>query len=93
MQQASVVEMIINKLPDIAKEVSAPLNNISSITMYGDQSTDLIANNTQKIDKILKIAEDSLGIDLKSVVSGYALEKLTSNKKGDKNDNSTCDKN
>ena len=93
MQQASVVEMIINKLPDIAKEVLAPLNNISSITMYGDQSTDLIANNTQKIDKILKIAEDSLGIDLKSVVSGYALEKLISNKKGDKNDNSTCDKN
>ena len=76
MRAASVVEMIINKLPDIAKEVSAPLSNIDSITMYGDQSTKLIENNTQKIDKILKVAEDSLGIDLKSIVTGYALSKM-----------------
>lgn len=76
MQQASVVEMIINKLPDIAREVSTPLSNIDSITMYGDQSTSLIENNTQKIDKILNVAKDSLGIDLKSVVAGYAMSKL-----------------
>lgn len=76
MQQASVVEMIINKLPDIAREVSTPLSNINSITMYGDQSTDLIENNTQKIDKILNVAKDSLGVDLKSIVTGYAMSKL-----------------
>lgn len=80
MQQASVVEMIVNRLPDIAKEVSAPLSNINSITMYGDQSTELIENNTQKIDKILKVAEDSLGIDLKSVVAGFAAKTLIDNK-------------
>lgn len=80
MQQASVVEMIINKLPDIAKEVASPLNNIDSITMYGDQSTKLIENNTQKIDKILKVAEDSLGIDLKSIVSDYAISKIANAK-------------
>lgn len=80
MQQASVVEMIINKLPDIAKEVSAPLSNVSNITMYGDQSTELLEHNTQKIDKILKVAQDSLGIDLKSIVSGYALGKIENKK-------------
>ena len=80
MQQASVVEMIVNRLPDIAKEVSAPLSNIDSITMYGDQSTELIENNTQKIDKILKVAEDSLGIDLKSVVAGFAAKTIIDNK-------------
>lgn len=80
MQQASVVEMIVNRLPDIAKEVSAPLSNIDSITMYGDQSTELIENNTQKIDKILKVAQDSLGIDLKSVVAGFAAKTLIDNK-------------
>lgn len=80
MQQASVVEMIVNRLPDIAKEVSAPLSNINSITMYGDQSTELIENNTQKIDKILKVAEDSLGIDLKSVVAGFAAKTIIDNK-------------
>lgn len=76
MQQASVVEMIINKLPDIAKEVSTPLSNIDSITMYGDQSTQLIESGTQKIDKIFKVAQDSLGVDLKSIVAGYAVGKL-----------------
>ena len=81
MQQASVVEMIINKLPDIAKEVSTPLSNIDSITMYGDQSTQLVENNTQKIDKILKVAQDSLGIDVKSMIADYAVGKLGNNQK------------
>lgn len=84
MQQASVVEMIVNKLPDIAKEVSTPLSNIDSITMYGDQSTELIENNTQKIDKIIKVAQDSLGIDLKSIVAGYAAKTIIDKSKEDK---------
>lgn len=89
MQQASVVEMIINKLPDIAKEVSTPLSNIDSITMYGDQSTQLIESGTQKIDKILKVAQDSLGVDLKSVVAGYAVGKLGAKPVEDKKEEMT----
>ena len=76
MGEASIVEMITNALPSIAKEVSAPLSNIDSITMYGDQSSKLIENNTQKIDQILKVAQDSLGLDLKSVLAGFATERL-----------------
>lgn len=89
MQQASVVEMIINKLPDIAKEVSTPLSNVDSITMYGDQSTQLIESGTQKIDKILKVAQDSLGVDLKSVVAGYAVGKLGAKPVEDKKEDLT----
>ena len=73
MQQASVVEMIINKLPDIAREVSTPLSNIDSITMYGDQSTSLIENNTQKIDKILKFENTSANL---SKLSTNNVEKI-----------------
>lgn len=76
MGEASIVEMIMNALPQVAKEVSTPLSNIDSITMYGDQSSKLIENNTQKIDQILKIAEDSLGLDLKSLIAGFAANKL-----------------
>lgn len=72
MKEASIVEMLCNALPEIAKEVSAPLNNIDSITMYGDQSSKLIESGTQNIDKILKIAQDSLGIDLKSLITKFA---------------------
>lgn len=72
MKEASIVEMLCNALPEIAKEVSTPLNNIDSITMYGDQSSKLIESGTQNIDKILKIAQDSLGIDLKSLITKFA---------------------
>ena len=76
MKEASIVEMICNVLPEIAAEVSAPLSQVDSITMYGDQSTKLIEENTQKIDKVLKVAQDSLGLDLKSMVAGFATSKL-----------------
>lgn len=77
MEQASIVEMICQALPQIAKEVSTPLGNIDSITMYGDQSSKLIESGTQNIDKVMKIAEDSLGLDLKSMIAGFAASKLT----------------
>lgn len=80
MKEASIVEMICKALPEIAKEVATPLQNIDSITMYGDQSTKLIENGTQNIDKILKIAQDSLGLDLKSILAGFAAGKITNKK-------------
>lgn len=80
MKEASIVEMICKALPEIAKEVATPLQNIDSITMYGDQSSKLIENGTQNIDKILKIAQDSLGLDLKSILAGFAAGKITNKK-------------
>lgn len=71
MGEASIVEMICGVLPQIAKEVSTPLGNIDSITMYGDQSSKLIENGTQNIDKVLNVVKDSLGIDVKDVVSSF----------------------
>lgn len=80
MEQASIVEMICQALPQIAKEVSTPLGNIDSITMYGDQSSKLIESGTQNIDKVMKIAEDSLGLDLKSMIAGFAVKSFTDKK-------------
>ena len=81
MKDASIVEMVMNALPQIAKEVATPLANVDNITMYGDQSSKLIESGTQNIDKILKIAEDSLGLDLKSMITGFAASKLMNNSK------------
>lgn len=81
MKEASIVEMICKALPDIAKEVSAPLSMVDSITMYGDQSTEFLENNTQKIDKVLKVAQDSLGLDLKSMIAGFATKTLVDGNK------------
>ena len=79
MGEASIVEMIMNALPQVAKEVSAPLANVDNITMYGDQSTKLIESNTQKIDQVLKVAQDSLGLDLKSLIAGFTANKVLNN--------------
>lgn len=81
MKDASIVEMVMQALPQIAKEVATPLNNVDSITMYGDQSSKLIESGTQNIDKVLKIAEDSLGLDLKSMIAGFAAKGLIDNNK------------
>lgn len=83
MGEASIVEMICNTLPQIAKEVSTPLNNIDSITMYGDQSSKLIESGTQNIDKVLKIAQDSLGLDLKSILAGFTAKEVLNKVKPD----------
>ena len=38
MKDAAVIEMLVNVLPEVARAVSEPLNNIDSITMYGEDS-------------------------------------------------------
>lgn len=72
MGEASIVEMICAALPSIAKEISAPLNNVDSITMYGDQTNELTGNTVKKIEQVLQVANDSLGLDLKSLIAGFA---------------------
>ncbi len=33
---AAVTEMVVNVLPEIAKNIAAPLGNVDKITMYGE---------------------------------------------------------
>lgn len=71
MKQASIAEMAFKALPEIAKEVSAPLNNVESIIMYGDQTDKIIEKGTKRLDSISDIAEDTLGISLKDLVGNF----------------------
>lgn len=84
MGEASIVEMVCQALPSIAKEVSAPLNNVDSITMYGDQTNELTGNTVKKIEQVLQVANDSLGLDLKSLIAGFATKGLVDNNKKEK---------
>ena len=81
MGEASIVEMVCQALPSIAKEVSAPLNNVDSITMYGDQTNELTGNTVKKIEQVLQVANDSLGLDLKSLIAGFAAKGLVDENK------------
>lgn len=70
--EAAIIEIIMNTMPEIAKHVAGPLNNIDKITMYGEGNTagmmkDIINSTTQVTDGI----SAGLGIDLKSVLAGF----------------------
>ena len=70
--EAAVIEMIMNALPEIAKNVAAPLSNVDKITMYGEGNSaklvgDIVSSTTQVSEGLLS----GLGIDLKSALSGF----------------------
>lgn len=78
MQEAAILQMYFDKLPDIAKAVAQPLSNIDSITMYGDGNTaKLVSDITTSTTQISNGLLDGMGISLKdlvgSVLTGRAI--------------------
>ena len=70
--EAAVVEMIMNALPEIAKNVAAPLTNVDSITMYGEgNSTKLIEDIVSSTTQVSNGMLNGLGIDLRSLLAGF----------------------
>lgn len=72
-----MVEMIMQALPEIAKNVAEPLSKVDRITMFGE------GNNTKLLEDIVKgttqVTEGMLngvGVDLKSVLAGFFGGKL-----------------
>lgn len=85
MGEASVLELILDSgvLPEIVKAYSEPLakayGQIDSITMYGEGNTAKLAEEvTTNGSQLFQSLEQTLGIDLKSVIAGYLGGKLSS---------------
>lgn len=77
MGEASVIEMIMSALPEIAANVAAPLSNVDKITMYGDGNSakliqDIVNGTSQVSEGILQ----GMGIDMKSLITGAMGAKL-----------------
>jgi flotillin len=71
MNQVAVIEMVIDKLPEIAKNVAEPLSKVDKITMYGEgNSAKLVGDIMQSTDKIIEGIGGSTGLDIKSIISG-----------------------
>lgn len=76
------LEMYFKSLPDIAKNVAEPLKNIDKITMYGEgNNTKLVGDITKSITQISDGLNDSLGVDVKSILAGALGHKLLSENK------------
>lgn len=81
--EAAIIEIIMSAMPQIAKEVAGPLKNIDTITMYGEGNTsgmikDIVNSTTQVANGI----SSGLGIDVKSMLSGFLGGKIATNDGG-----------
>lgn len=77
--EAAIIEIIMSAMPEIAKNVAQPLNNVDKITMYGEGNTsgmikDIINSTTQVTEGV----SSGLGVDLKSILSGFLGGKVAS---------------
>lgn len=78
MGEASVFEMYFNAMPEIAKAVAKPLDNVDRITMYGSgNSTNMVGDITKSMTQIFDGVKDSTGIDISSALAGFFSGKLS----------------
>lgn len=72
MGEAAVLEMYFNILPEVAANVAKPLENVNAITMYGEGNTaKLVGDITNSVSQITEGLTNSLGIDMKTVLSSF----------------------
>ena len=69
--QAAMVEMVMQALPDIARNVAEPLSKVDKITMYGEgNSAKLLQDIINGTTQITEGFTEGMGIDIKSLLSG-----------------------
>lgn len=72
MQEAAVLQMYFEVLPQIAKAIAEPLTNVGNITMYGEGNTSkMIEDITKSTNQVSAGMLDGIGIDLKSMINSF----------------------
>ena len=68
---AAIIEIIMQALPDIAKNVAAPLEKVDSITMYGSgNNTQFLEDLVGSLSQVTNGVASGLGIDIRSLIAG-----------------------
>ena len=69
--EAAVIEMIMDALPQIAKNVAEPLSKVDKITMYGEgNSSKLLSDIVNGTTQVAEGISAGMGIDIKSLIAG-----------------------
>ena len=75
--EAAVIEMVMNALPEIAKNVAEPLSKVDKITMYGEgNSAKLLSDIINGTTQVTEGLTAGMGLDLKSLLAGALGGKL-----------------
>ncbi len=79
MENAAILELILNSnvLPNMVAAAAEPLSKVDKITMYGEgNSTKLVGDIVNSSTQVISAVKDATGIDLTSLLAGYATGKL-----------------
>ena len=69
--EAAVIEMVMQALPQIAKNVAEPLSKVDKITMYGDgNSAKLLEDIIHGTSQVTEGITQGMGIDVKALIAG-----------------------
>lgn len=78
--EAAILEMALNVLPEIAKNVAEPISSIDKVTVIGGDSKGVsdIANNVPILmAKTMESVKEATGIDLKEIIKAETFEGKT----------------
>lgn len=77
MGQAAVLEMYFKAMPEIARNIAEPLSKVDKITMYGEgNSAKMVKDIMGTLNQVTDGLRESTGVDLQSVLAGFAGGKL-----------------
>lgn len=71
MSDASVIEMVMNALPQITANAAAPLTNVDSITMYGEGNQSKLVGDVMKTTNQVMAGLAENGIDIKDMIGKF----------------------
>lgn len=90
--EAAIIEIIMNAMPEIAKNVAQPLSKVDKITMYGEgNNTKLIKDIVNGTTQVTEGVASGLGIDLKALISGFLGGKVSQSGEANKSNDLTKD--
>ena len=81
--EAAIVEMIVDKLPDIMKEIASPLEQIDKLTVIDNGGN----QGASKVSKIVtdvaangfEVLKDLTGVDISKVLNDFVNKDINSN--------------
>lgn len=68
MSDASVIEMIMNALPEMTAAAAAPLGNVKNITMYGDGNGTKLVKDVTGVTNQVMAGLAANGVDIRNII-------------------------
>lgn len=73
MGEASIIDMVLQALPEVVKNAAAPLAQTDKIVMYGDgNSAKMVRDVMNSSSQVVEALREAAGIDLPALLAGFA---------------------